>query len=53
MHLVRFHRLPYVQVPQVVLNLVFPYSGMDFAPLVPIFQSINRGRVRREVSSED
>jgi len=31
----------YVQVPQVVSNLVFPYSVRDFAPLVPILQSIS------------
>jgi len=29
MHLVRPHKLMYVQVPQVVTNLIFPYSGRD------------------------
>jgi len=43
----------YVQVPQVFPNLVFPYSGRGFAPLVPIWQSISWGGVRRGVASED
>ena len=48
----RSHRLLYIQVPQVVPNLVFPYSERGFAPLVPIMQSINWGGVRREVASD-
>jgi len=43
----------YVQVPQVVTNLVFPFSEKGFAPLDPILQSINWGGSRREVASED
>jgi len=43
----------YAQAPQVVTNLVFPYSEGDFIPLVPILQSINSGGMRREVASED
>ncbi|KAK4818982.1 LOW QUALITY PROTEIN: hypothetical protein QYF61_022649 [Mycteria americana] len=36
------HQVPYlyVQVPQVVVNLIFSYSGRDFAPPVPILWSI-------------
>jgi len=51
MHLVRSHKLMYVDVPQVVTNLIFLYSGKGFTPLVPILQSINSGEIRRE--SED
>jgi len=43
----------YVQVPQVVMNPVFSYSGRAFAPLVPIWWSINSAGVGREVASED
>jgi len=43
----------YVQVPQVVTNLVFPYSGRVITPLVPILQSIDSEGMRREVVSED
>jgi len=53
MHLLKSHTLMYVQVPQVVLNLVFCYSGKGFTPLVPILQSINCGGARREAASED
>jgi len=53
MHPIRSHRLMYVQVPQVVPNLVFPYDGRGFAPLDPILQSINWGGARRDVASED
>jgi len=53
MPLIRSHRLLYVQVPQVVMNLVLPYSGKGFAALVPILQSISWGGARREVVSED
>jgi len=53
MHLIRSHRFKYIQVLQVVLNLVFPYSGKGFAPLVPILQFIKWGGARREVASEN
>jgi len=53
MHLVRSHRLLYVHVPQVVLNLVFWYIVRDFAPLEPILQFISWGGARREAASED
>jgi len=43
----------YVQVPQVVANWLFPYSGRGFTPLVPILQSVDLGASRREVASED
>ncbi|KAK4832075.1 hypothetical protein QYF61_020631, partial [Mycteria americana] len=33
--------LMYVQVPQVVTNLIFPYNGRDFAPPVPVLLSIH------------
>jgi len=42
----------YIQVPLVVPNIVFLYSGRGFTPLVPILQSIDLGRVRTEVTSE-
>ena len=41
----------YIQVPQVVLNLVFLYSRR--VTLAPILQSIDSRGARREVSSED
>jgi len=47
MHLIRSHRLMYIQVPQVVPKLDFPCSGRGFAPLVSILQSINQGGARR------
>ncbi|KAK4822401.1 hypothetical protein QYF61_015090 [Mycteria americana] len=34
----------YVQVPQVVTNLIFPYSRRGFTPLVPNILSIDSGR---------
>lgn len=43
----------YVQVPQMVTNLVFSYSGKDFAPPVPALRSIHSRGVGREVASED
>lgn len=42
----------HVQVPEVVMNLIFSYHRRDFAPLVPILQSIWVGGVGREVTSE-
>jgi len=49
MHLIRSHELMYVQVPQVVLNMIFSYSGRDFAPPVPALWSIHL----RDVGGED
>jgi len=37
----------------VVTNLIFSYSGKDFAPLVPILWSIHSRGVGREAVSED
>ena len=45
--------LMYVQVPQVVSNLTFSYSGRDFAPPVPVLWSIHSRGVGRETASED
>jgi len=53
MHLVRSHRLTFVQVPQVVTNLIFSYSGRDFASPIPVLWSIHSRGVGREVASED
>jgi len=53
MHLVKAYRLTYIQLPQVVPNLVFCYSAKGFAPLVCILKSINWGGGRREVASEE
>ena len=53
MHLIKSHRPIYVQVPQVVTNLVFSYSSKGFSPLVPILQSVSWEVVRREATSED
>jgi len=53
MHLIRSHRFMYVQVPQVVKNLVFPYSGRSFTTLVPILWFISSGGVRREAAGEE
>ncbi|KAK4829843.1 hypothetical protein QYF61_006853 [Mycteria americana] len=39
----------YVQVPQVVPNLIFSYSGRDSAPPVPVLQSIH-SRVQLQLS---
>jgi len=41
MHLVRSHRLTYVQVPQVVTHLIFSDGGRDFAPPAPVLWSIH------------
>lgn len=50
MHLIRSHRLFYVQVPQVVM---ISYRGRDFVSLVSLLQSIIWGGMTREVVSED
>jgi len=52
MNLVRSHRLLYVQVPQMVMNLIFFYSGKRFGPLVPILQSIHSRGVGRELAKD-
>jgi len=42
MHLIRSHRLMYIQVPQVVQNLVFHYSGkgiLGFGTVKKAFKS--------------
>jgi len=41
MHLVRPHRFTYVQVPQVVMNLIFSHSGRDFAPPIHVLWSVH------------
>jgi len=38
MHLIVIHSLAYVQVPQVVRNLIFTYGGLDIASPVPSLQ---------------
>jgi len=43
----------YIQVPQVVTNLIFPYRGRDFGPPVPVLQSVHLRGVGREVARED
>ena len=43
----------YVQVLQVATNLIFSYSGRDFAPPFPVLQSIHSRGMGREVASED
>jgi len=43
----------YVQVPQVVTNLVFSYSGRDFAPPVAVLWPICSIGAGREVAGED
>jgi len=53
MHLIRSLRFMYVQTPQVVTNLIFPYRGRGFTPLVPILWSIVSGGMRKEVATED
>jgi len=53
MYPIRSHRLMYVQVPHVVTNTIFSYSGRDFAPPVPILWSIHLRGVGREVDSKD
>jgi len=53
MNLVRSHRLMHVQIPQVVMNLIFSYSGRDFAPSIPILWFRHLRGVGREVASGD
>jgi len=53
MHPIRSHRLIYVQVPQVVVNVIISYRRRDFALPVSILWSTKSGEVRREVASED
>jgi len=53
MRLVRSLRLMYAQLPQVVTDLIFSCNGRDFAPSVPVLQSIHSRSVGRVVASED
>jgi len=39
MHLIGTHRLVDVQVPQVITNLIFTYSGRDVASPIPSYQT--------------
>lgn len=43
----------YIQVPQVAMNLVFTYTGRDFAPHIPFLLSLHSRGVGREVVVED
>lgn len=52
MYLIKSHRLTYIQVLQVVMNLIFSYCGSDFAPLVPILQSIHSGGIGLSVKTK-
>jgi len=45
MHLIRSSRLMHIQVPQVVMNLIFPYCGRSFTPLVLIYSRDVRERL--------
>lgn len=41
MHLIRSHRLTYIQVRQVIMQLIFSYRGRDFAsPVLPCSPSV-------------
>jgi len=40
-------------VPQVISDLIFSYSGRDFAPPVPTLRSIHLRGMEREIASED
>lgn len=54
MHLLRSHRFKDVQVPQVLMNLIFTDSGRDFAPWAPILlTSHSRGVETEKISTED
>jgi len=53
MHLLGTQRLVDVQVLQVVINMIFAYSGRGIAPPVPTFQTICLTAVCRTVTSED
>lgn len=47
MHLIRVHRLQYIQLPQVITHLIFTFSGRDFAPPVLILLSIHSRGMER------
>lgn len=51
MVVIRSLRIVFVQVPQMVM--IFSYSGMDFALLIPALQFIHLRSVGREVARED
>ena len=53
LHLIRFHRYLCVQVPQVVMNLIFSYSWRDFATPVLDLRSIHSRGLEKEVACED
>jgi len=43
----------YVQVPQVMSNLIFSYSGGDLTPPVPVLQPMHLKGVQKDVASEN
>jgi len=53
MHLTGTHRLVDVQVPHVVMNLTFSFSGKDFASLIPSYQTKHLKAVWQAVIRED
>ena len=53
MHLFRSHRLKYVQVPQVVSDLIFSYDGKDFIPSGPPSSFRDLRNVGREMIVEN
>ena len=53
MHLIRTHRLVDVQVPQVVMNLIFSYSGRDVTSPIPSYQTKHLRAVWQAVIRED
>jgi len=52
MHLYWSHRLMYVHVPQVVMNLIFSYNAMDFLLSQSPFCGPSTRDMGREVDSE-
>lgn len=52
-HRIMFQRLRYVQVLQVIPNLIFSYSERDFAPPGPVLWTKHLRGVGREVTRED
>lgn len=53
MHLIRSHRCTDVQAAQVLMNLIFIYSGKDFAAQAPILLSSHPSGGETEVAIED
>jgi len=43
----------HVQVPQVIMNLMFSYGGRDFTPPVLALRSVHSRGVGREADSKD